>query len=77
MLADTYKPDTVRALQRVRRHLQQAHEAARAELESLRVRAAAYDSVGLGLPPLAAEYAALRAEIENKEWALRQLQEAQ
>lgn len=73
LLADTYTPEAVRALQRARRHVDREAAAATEELRAASERARGYELAGPGFERIAAEYAELQGKIANKRWTLEQL----
>lgn len=75
ILAATYKPDRVQALRRIRARLEEKREATRKELEATRAGLAGYAAAGEEMEAVVEEYSAVRAKIEGKKWALRELKE--
>jgi hypothetical protein len=60
-------------LQFAREHLDEALHQAIEEDNKLSRRLAEYESVGLGFDKLAAEYAEILEQIEEKQWALNEI----
>ncbi|XP_068721228.1 HAUS augmin-like complex subunit 4 isoform X2 [Montipora capricornis] len=77
MIRDTYTPDAMAALKRIKAYLKVAEEQSAAELHRLNQMLVAYESVGMGFDSLVQQYGALMAEIDNKKWALSELQQTQ
>lgn len=77
MIKDTYTPEAVAALKRIKAYLKDAEEQSAAELHRLSQMLIAYESVGMGFDALVQQYAALMAEIDNKKWALSELRQTQ
>ncbi|ESO98216.1 hypothetical protein LOTGIDRAFT_187302 [Lottia gigantea] len=73
VLCDTYSAETVKALQVIRGHLDEATEESNKDLVRITQALSAYDSVGMGFESLVDEYSQLRSELENKRWAMTEL----
>ena len=73
-LKDTYTPETVGALDKVRAHLKEAYDEAVTDYERARVRLERYEALGEEFTDLAKEYARLTKELQDKEWAMKELQ---
>ena len=68
-------PANTNALKRIRSHLLASLEAARGDLDRARSGLAQYEAAGPEFEEVVSEYAAVRADIEGKEWALKELKE--
>ncbi|EDO45924.1 predicted protein [Nematostella vectensis] len=77
LIRDTYTPETVAALKKIRGLLEVAKEEEERELQRAREALQAYESVGMGFEALVREYSALMIEIDNKKWALSELRQSQ
>lgn len=74
ILCDTYTKETVKALSKVREHLDVAMKEKRKEYTHATEALKSYESVGMGFDDLVEQYKILKEEIENKQWALNELQ---
>jgi len=77
MIRDTYTPEAIEALKRIKAYLKDAEEESSAELFRLTQTLLAYESVGMGFDSLVQQYTTLMAEIDNKKWALTELRQSQ
>ncbi|XP_067389205.1 uncharacterized protein C14orf93 homolog isoform X2 [Emydura macquarii macquarii] len=73
VLADTYAPQTVQVHQAIRASLQGATQQQEQELATAQKILAAYETLGPEFEGLVREYGQLRGQLENKRWALREL----
>ncbi|XP_013410839.1 HAUS augmin-like complex subunit 4 [Lingula anatina] len=76
ILCDTYHVESVQALKAVSENLQTAVHDHKAELHQVSQALTAYEAVGAGFDEMVSEYAKLRDEVENKRWALTELQQS-
>jgi HAUS augmin-like complex subunit 4 len=76
-LCDTYTPEAVIALQKIKNHLEVAKREAVEEHERVLVKLQEYSSLGLGFESIVKQYTQLLEEIKNKRWALSELQKQQ
>jgi HAUS augmin-like complex subunit 4 len=74
-LCDTYTPEAVVALHKIRNHLDLAKRDAMEEHERVLVKLEEYSSIGFGFEGVVKQYAQLLEEIKNKKWALEELQQ--
>lgn len=77
MIRDTYTPEAIQALKRIKASLKDAEEESTAEFHRLTQTLLAYESVGMGFDSLVQQYTTLMAEIDNKKWALSELRQNQ
>jgi len=77
MIRDTYTPEAIEALKRIKAYLKDAEEESSGELLRLTQTLLAYESVGMGFDSLVQQYTTLMAEIDNKKWALTELRQSQ
>ncbi|XP_073233389.1 HAUS augmin-like complex subunit 4 [Porites lutea] len=77
MIRDTYTPEAIEALKKIKAYLKDAEEESSAELHRLTQTLLAYESVGMGFDSLVQQYTTLMAEIDNKKWALSELRQTQ
>ncbi|CAH3124937.1 unnamed protein product [Porites lobata] len=77
MIRDTYTPEAIEALKKIKAYLKDAEEESSAELHRLTQTLQAYESVGMGFDSLVQQYTTLMAEIDNKKWALSELRQTQ
>lgn len=76
MIRDTYTPEAIEALKRIKAYLKEEEEESSAELLRLTQTLLAYESVGMGFDSLVQQYTTLMAEIDNKKWALSELRQS-
>ncbi|XP_050395830.1 HAUS augmin-like complex subunit 4 [Patella vulgata] len=74
VLCDTYSSETVKALGIIKKHVEETTDIAEKDLSRISQALTAYDSVGMGFENLVDEYSKLRSELENKRWAMTELQ---
>ncbi|XP_071085100.1 HAUS augmin-like complex subunit 4 [Haliotis cracherodii] len=75
IMCDTYTAETVQALDVVRKHLDSAIDDHEKDMVRVGQALRAYEAVGMGFDGLVEEYTRLRGELENKQWALAELQQ--
>ena len=73
ILASTYKPEAVQALKKIRAYLDKNLARVRAEVDQSKASLMQYEAVGEEFDAIVSEYAKLKAEIEGKEWAIKEL----
>eukprot|EP01102_Stenamoeba_stenopodia_P001620 TRINITY_DN1145_c0_g1_i1.p2 TRINITY_DN1145_c0_g1~~TRINITY_DN1145_c0_g1_i1.p2 ORF type:complete len:210 (-),score=63.16 TRINITY_DN1145_c0_g1_i1:62-691(-) len=73
-LCDTYTPETVSALKKVKNQLELAKRDAVQEHERVLVKLQEYSSIGMGFDAIVKQYTGLLEEMKNKQWALNELQ---
>jgi len=77
LLKDTYTKETLAALRKIRELLERAMAESKIELAKLEQNLSIYESFGSGFDSLVKEYARLTAEIDNRKWALAELERTQ
>ncbi|KAL5021616.1 hypothetical protein ScPMuIL_000771 [Solemya velum] len=75
ILCDTYSAETVQALRIVRKQLDSKLHEGHKERTNLRQALQAYEAVGMGFDSLVEEYGQLCEELENKQWAMSELEQ--
>ncbi|XP_045192379.2 HAUS augmin-like complex subunit 4 [Mercenaria mercenaria] len=70
ILCDTYTVETLESLKIIRKHLDDAYRDSEKEKLHRQQAIKAYDSVGDGFEEIVAEFGKMKAELENKQWAL-------
>lgn len=70
ILCDTYTVETVQSLKIIRTHLDDAYRESEKEKLHREQAIKAYESVGDGFEEIVAEFGKMKAELENKQWAL-------
>ena len=73
ILSSTYKPEAVQALKKIRMYLDKNLARVRAEVDQSKASLMQYEAVGEEFDAIVGEYAKLKAEIEGKEWAIKEL----
>ncbi|KAK7114231.1 HAUS augmin-like complex subunit 4 [Littorina saxatilis] len=73
ILCDTYTAETVAALKKIKQEIKGASERKEKDRDRVNLALRAYTSVGYGFDELAEEYGRLKQELENKEFALKQI----
>ena len=73
ILASTYKPETVQALKKIRTYLDKNLARVRAEVDQSKTSLMQYEAVGEEFDAIVSEYAKIKAEIEGKKWAIKEL----
>ena len=76
-LSETYTQLTVPALSKIKGHLLADRQKIQAEYEAASKRVKQYRCVGSGFEELVKEYTNIMKEVQNKEWALQELQRGQ
>lgn len=76
ILCSTYTPDVIEALKSTRRHLEGAIGERETDLARHAQALKSYETLGMGFNEIVAEYQELRAAIDNKKWALRELKQS-
>ena len=74
VLCETYTKDTVKALQCVKSHLANNTKDSQKEHQHISRALQSYESIGSEFNSLVEEYRKLKDEVENKQWALAELQ---
>ncbi|XP_025076361.1 HAUS augmin-like complex subunit 4 isoform X2 [Pomacea canaliculata] len=74
VLCDTYSAEAVNALRKVKQHLSEATEEKERDLHRIALALNAYAAIGSGFDELVEEYGKLKAEMDNKRWALQEFQ---
>ncbi|XP_076373374.1 HAUS augmin-like complex subunit 4 isoform X2 [Tachypleus tridentatus] len=74
VMCGTYTTDCVSALKVIRDQLNKYKKSICKEVSEASMALSAYESVGENFDQLVQEYSYLKAEIENKEWALKEFQ---
>lgn len=77
LMRDTYTPETVAALRKIKDYLDIAEEESSTELLRSKQALKSYESVGMGYDALVQRFTHLTAEIDNKKWALSELRQTQ
>ena len=73
VLQDTHSRDHTKAMAEVRRQLDEMNTNLDSRLATATATLRSYHSVGREFMQIASEYTQVKAEIENKKWALREL----
>jgi hypothetical protein len=71
----TYKPERVEALKKIRAYLDKTLARVRSDVDQSKTSLVQYEAVGEDFEAVVTEYARLRAEIEGKQWAIKELKE--
>ena len=75
ILASTYKPATVQALNKIREHLKSKIAKCHKEIDLTKSSLTQYEAVGEQFEEVVEKYAKIKGEVEGKKWALKELKE--
>ncbi|KAL3858924.1 hypothetical protein ACJMK2_009173 [Sinanodonta woodiana] len=75
VLCDTYTVETIQALATIRRHAEIAIKESEKEKTHRSRALQTYQSVGMGFDSIVEEFGRLKKELENKQWALKELEQ--
>ncbi|XP_070576012.1 HAUS augmin-like complex subunit 4 isoform X2 [Ptychodera flava] len=73
VLCDTYTKESVEALKQIKHHVNHTIRDCESELGRLSQALQSYESLGMGFKEVVKQYGQLQEEIENKKWALTEL----